>query len=74
MTYKPTNPLDSIATTIICTSRDIMNDKEFAWLYLIVTPDIHHEILDEVINRFGWHSEKERIIQLNQQFKKMRSE
>lgn len=71
MLYKPTNPLDSIVTTIISTSRDIMSDPDFAWLYLIVAPDIQRGMRDELINHFGWSGEKERLIYLSNQFQKI---
>lgn len=64
------NPLDSIKTTILTTSRDLLNDKDMAWLYLIVKDSIYNEqdLFNEYLDRFNWHSEKERLIQLNKNF------
>lgn len=64
------NPLDSIRTTILTTSRDLINDKDLAWLYLIVKAGIYKDkdLFDEYLDRFNWHSEKERLIVLNKNF------
>lgn len=64
------NPLDSIKTTVLTTSRDLLNDKDMAWLYLIVKADIYKDkdLFDEYLDRFNWHKEKERLIQLNKNF------
>lgn len=64
------NPFDSIKTTVLTTSRDLFNDKDMAWIYLIVKADIYKEqdLFNEYLDRFDWHSEKERLIQLNKNF------
>lgn len=64
------NPLDSIKTTVLSTSRDLLNDKDMAWLYLIVKDEIYKEqdLFNEYLDKFNWHSEKERLIQLNKNF------
>lgn len=64
------NPLDSIKTTVLTTSRDLLNDKDMAWIYLIVKDKIYKEqdLFNEYLDRFNWHSEKERLIQLNKNF------
>lgn len=68
--FKPLNPLSSIKTTVLTTSRDFFDDKDMAWLYLIVRADIYKEqdLFNEYLERFNWHSEKERLIQLNKNF------
>lgn len=64
------NPLASIKTTVLTTGRDLLNDKDLAWLYLIVKVNIYEEqdLFNEYLDRFNWHSEKERLIQLNKNF------
>lgn len=64
------NPLASIRTTVLTTGRDLLNDKDLSWLYLIVKDGIYNEqdLFNEYLDRFNWHSEKERLIQLNKNF------
>lgn len=64
------NPLESIRTTVLTSSRDIMQDKDMAWLYLILSPKIYddHDVFHEYLDRFDWHNDKERLIQLNKNF------
>lgn len=64
------NPLVSIRTTVLTTSRDLLNDKDMAWIYLIVNDGIYknNDLFNEYLDRFDWHSEKERLIQLNKSF------
>lgn len=64
------NPLKSIKTTVLSTSEDLLNNKGMAWLFLIVRADIYkkQDIFNEYLDRFNWHSEKERLIQLNKNF------
>ena len=71
-----TNPLQSIKTTVLTTSRDLLADKDMAWLYLIVSEGISndHELLNEFLDRFGWHSERDRLIELNKNFKHLSTE
>ena len=67
-----TNPLKSIAITVISTSRDVLDDKDMAWLYLIVTPDVTHSpLFNTAIDRFGWEQHRERLITLNHNFQKL---
>lgn len=67
------NPLRSIQTTVLSTPRNIINDKDMAWIYLIVKADIYKEqdLFNEYLDRFNWHSEKDRLIQLNKNFQLM---
>lgn len=64
------NPLESIKITVLTTSKELLNDKDMAWIYLIVRADIYKDkdIFNEYLDRFNWHSEKERLIQLNKNF------
>ena len=67
------NPLESIRTTVLTTSRDVMQDADMTWLYLIVSPHIYEreDIFNAYLNRFYWQKEKERLIQLNQKFQSL---
>lgn len=70
---KTFNPLESIQTTVLTTSRSLMQDADMAWLYLIVSPHIYEQkdIFNAYLNRFYWQSSKERLIQLNQNFQSL---
>lgn len=70
MTRKILNPLESIKITVLSTSRDIIQDKDMAWLYLIMSPNIYenNEVFNEYLDKFNWHEEKERLIVLNKNF------